>query len=237
MDRKFMGSELLTGPEAASLLGVDLKTIARMARNGWITPHYSGSSRKSPRYKREEILAITELKNWRRPDLATVNRIAVQALVRSRAVEKRLEQLCILLGADGSRLETSEEEVVRLFLRVEDQLALPEMRLESQDVLEWGRIFLGMNEEYLELVRLYITPPEPWGIFVELARRISEKAADASAMELRSAYAYFEVARRSLRNVAYFYIRRTEGVREARKRFPDSVGDYKTTLISTVFPH
>jgi hypothetical protein len=237
MDRKFMGSELLTRAEVAAILDVDVRTVDRMSSSGWLTPHRTGGAARSSRYKRDEVSALLEFRDWKRPDIATVNRIAMQALVRSRAAERKLEQLCTLLGADGTTIPTAEDEVVRLYMRAEDVVQTPELRLSAAEVLEWGRILLSINEEYLELVRVYVTPPEPWSVFTDLARRVSENGRSADGLELQSAYAYFELARRNMRNVAYLYVRRVGGEKEAKQRFPGPNSDYKTLLISSLFPH
>jgi hypothetical protein len=229
--------ERITAKEAARMLGVTTRMVRYWTRKGIIRPFKPGGSVSAvPMYLRTEIDALLEARS-KKVDLQTVATMARQAHVSSRQLERTVSRLLEIIGANIPMLSLKEENVHALYLQVEDALE-QDYQPPADEVLEWARIFYAVGEEYLGLIEEVVEDEEPWAKLLELSNSLSVRAPRdlfSGDKELEAAYGYLEMARRNMRNVAYFYIRNRHGSRAASGAFPGT-GDITEEVIALAFP-
>jgi hypothetical protein len=222
--------------EAAKLLGVQTAAVGYLVRSGIIRPIETGHNFKR-RLLVREVAALAEVRG-KKLTLPEVAGLALRAYALSKGNDQVIQELCHLLGVNHHALETTQEAVLALYLRARDTLTDLEQP-DAEQVLEWARIFLAMNEGYLKLTEDHTANETPWQPFLAAAQKLSEEAPRhlfGARKELESAYGYLEAARRHLRHLAYFYVRDKSGARTANKAF-DMQGDYSAPIVSLLFPH
>lgn len=215
MRKKTMGSTDLyvTPAEAAELLGVSVEMVHVYDRKQLLEAYYPNGRKAGKRFLAEDVYALVELRQEHKGDfLRRLPQIAMRAVVTSRRVEKRLDELMQFLGLNDVVLPLDATSIALLHFQVEKALVQPRVE-DQQELLDWAKKLLAINEEYLDLVKLHLGDEYPWKPYLDLARKLSE----ACGGRQRS---FLEHARANLRNVAYFYERSWRGPKEAEKLFP-----------------
>lgn len=227
MGLKIMGSTALdemSAAEAAETLGVQLRTLNKMVRNGLIQPTRSkGKTIASYTFRSSEVTALAELR-YKKLDLAAVQSIAMRAYVSARGVERRVTLLYELLGLELPALETDESGVVQLFIAAQDAAADDDLTLTAQGVRKWATIIHAIDEAYLRLIEQYTGSEEPWEPFFSLAQKLCADVPRRTFLfnkDLETAYGCLEAARRHLRAVMYFFYKEKHGGKAANKAFPE----------------
>ncbi len=231
---------LLSSKEAADVLGISVSWLNRLCHSQTLTALFpEGKGMRSPRFfKESDVMAYLEIKD-KELDIPTLATLTRQAYVTSRATELQLEQLLFYLGIDLPRLSLRKQDVMRLYVQVEDALDITHRDLKPDNIMKWARIFYAVGEEYLWLIEQLLEDDEPWGKLLELANAIWKEAPrEEFNMDkpLASAYGFLDAGRKNLRNVAYFYIRNKHGPQTASLAFPVSHGDRDERIINLAFP-
>ena len=230
--------DIVTIEEAARILGVCHRMVHKLVRDRLLHPVPLPGPNKLKKYFRLADVAAYAETQTKKISLADVATMADRAYAVSCGNEKRITNLMRVLGLDSKVLETTEEAVVSLVLRMEDTTLSPPVP-KAKDVMEWARTFLAVNEGYLNLVASYTASEEPWAPFMHLAQVLSEgMPTDAlvADKELEEAYGYLEAGRRNLRHVGYFYIRERHGSKKADMLFPVEE-DYATPVMTMLYAH
>jgi DNA-binding transcriptional MerR regulator len=220
--RSSIPDEILDTDSAAKMLGVSPRTIRNYAAKGLLKTVRDSAGKICISLHDIAALSSTLVEGF---DLARVARTAVKALISSSRAERRLERLEHLLGVDSFSLDTTEEGVVAFHRQCVDLLAEYVEDLNAAEVLEWAYQLAAVTEEYLEAVGLHTGEEEPWAPFMNAAQKLYDCAPRGAfnyRKDLELAYGYLAAARRHLRQVAYFYIRKQYGVRVAEKAVPES---------------
>jgi len=231
MSGKAMGSDetYISAEAAAQIHNVHVSRVHAWSRNGLLEAHYPNGRPGGKHFRRTDVLDLLELTENERSGLRRkLPQVALQALLASRRVEKRLNELVQYLGLTQEVLSSEKNDVVLLFVQIQYFLEPPVDR-SPEVALQWARRLLGVTEEYLELVAQHLGEPEPWKLYVELARVLAEIHGPSS-----NARMFIEHARRNLRNAAYFYVRRAKGTHAAARIFPGE--SYSGKLVQTLFP-
>jgi len=208
--------------EAASLLGVSVRTIREYVSQGLLRPlKGSGPGKVLVSLQDVSAMAGTILNGF---DFVKVAKTAIHALVSSTRAERRLDRVEALLGVDSAHLETTEEAVLSFYHQSVDLLADYVEDMPPEEVLDWAYKLSNVTEEYLTAVKLHTGNQEPWVPFMDAAQKLYDCAPRASfryRKDLEVAYGYISAARRHLRQVSYFYIRKEHGAYQARDAFPE----------------
>jgi len=233
-----MGSEdLLTVQQVARMLGVTTDMVQKLVRQGLLKPQYQGSITAPRLYREADVAALVEAREAKL-DLTTVAAMARQAHTASRSLERVVKQLLELLGADVPLLSLEKEDVLSLCAKVDDALE-EEFLPEAREVLSWAKVFYAIGEEYFGLVESHLGEKEPWKRFLDLGQKLVREAPRKSFVidkELEATYGYLEVARRNLRNAAFFYVANKHGQRLASGLFPEVKRDRHEDIITLAFP-
>lgn len=234
MTAKAMGSETtyVTPLEASELLGVTVAQVHTLNRNGLLEAHYPEGRRPKglagKKFLREDVLTLAELREQSKGALLLkLPQLALRAIVSSKRVERRLDEITRYLGLNDRVLGTEKDDVLGLFLRAENFLRNPKVRSE-EEALDWAKNLLAMTEEYLELTEAHSGQPEPWRVFLELAKTLSQECSPGTAARM-----YLDHARSNLRRVSYFHLRSAKGSKEADRVFPGE--GYSDRLLRTLF--
>lgn len=210
--------------EAAKVLGVDIRTLQGMVRQGLLQPATSQRSvTSSTMFRADEVAAFADMR-FKKLDLSSVANMAMRAYVISKSNERRINHISDLLGLDLPALDTDEASVVQLFIEAEDFELQAKEPATLQEVRRWATILFSIDEAYLKLVEHYTGSSEPWQPFFDVAQRIIEAIPARSFLrrrDLEAGYAYLEAARRHFRSVMYFYYRMKHGQRAADNAFPE----------------
>lgn len=199
-----MGSNpLISEEEAASLMGVQRRVIKQLEKKGMLLPK-SGSS--PPAYYAVEVAALHEIR-CKKPSPKKTATLAAQAYATTRSFDRRLADLENLVRISARRLPIDEESVMSLYLRAAD--ALEELPESSEEVLEWSKIYLGIHEEWLDLLEAYTDDSSSWEVFHRLCLRIEFSAPEhrfGFDKELEAAFGYFKQGAVSFKNVVHYYL-------------------------------
>jgi hypothetical protein len=233
MGRKTQTEDLVPKDEAARILKVSVRTIERMAKQGVLEVVGDGLFRLS------DLSAVSEvLIDEGRFNIANLTHAVMKANVVARRAERGLEHINTLLGIDLPSLPMEQNDVIDLYLKA-DRMALVKLEeLSAAEVLGWARTFLAITEEFLDLVSVYTSSQEPWRVFMELAKKLSmaaPKARFVAERDLAAAYGYLDLARRNLRQVAYFHVRTKKGKRFADRLLPDAELDPHERVLNLLF--
>ena len=177
----------------------------------------------------------------RRPDepidFTTLSARADLAYATSLNVERRLNDLMDLLGANRNTLDMRQFAVVELDRAV--STALLEVDPSIEEIRRWAGVFFAVDEAYLLLVKKYVGTEEPWKKLMDLGYKLAVDAPyerfDAKP-ELRVAYAYLRAARTQLRTVAYFYCRETHG-KDLTEQVFGKKSNVTTRIMGLLYPH
>lgn len=217
MSVEIMGSDttLVTAEEAATIHGLHVSTIHNWSRCGLLAGDYPKGRLGGKYFRRTDVMDLLHLKEGELSSLQkNLPQMALQGIVASRRCEKRLNEIVQYLGLVEDPLGTTKDDVVTLFAKVQEFLEAPRVK-SPEAAIDWARVLLGVTEDYLGLVALYVGEKEPWQAFMDLGHALSERCSPGT-----SARTYVDHARRSLRNAAYFYLRGSKGAGVAGKAFP-----------------
>lgn len=222
---------LLTRQETAEALGITIRHLYNVVRQGRLIPVDTGDT-KEELFREEEVHALVQART-RQVDLPGAIGLALQAHATARATQQRLDKLCHLLGFGVNRLNYEEEAVHCLHLKVRDTKHGGVADLETGAIMEWASIFHGIDESYLRIVEDYTLDVSPWSSYLELANEIMKYASQATEMNTRFAFSCLDSARKHLRHVAYFYVRTKLGQDVAQMAFDETVDD---EIIGQLYP-
>lgn len=224
--------ELITAKEAADIIGVGPRQLSALARQGFIRTQHKKGDRRTPYYDPNEIVAYADMKQ-KGITFAEIAAMAQQNRARVTRLERVVNRLLGVIGADTPTLKLDRQSVISMHLTVEDALELPVYT--SKEVLDWSKIFYSIGEEYFEEVANIFNTPEPWKPYLELAKRMAKKAPFRQMevdIEVKATYNYLKLATRFVRQAAFFYVRGKSGSREAYRTFPESTGDPHEDILS-----
>lgn len=201
---------LMTVPEAADVLGVSTSQVHRYVKKGILVP----TSSTPTRFDRADVHELATLRAMSESDGLKVEELALRAAAIAARADRRLNELLVLMRVEVEDLDVTEQGVVAFDLDVAQAIAgMDEITpIEAQ---VWAHRAIAVTEEYLELLQRYVGQEEPWSL---LAVLLKELYARFPKGKLGAELAY---AARNLRNVAYFYLRRREGSRQANRIFPE----------------
>ena len=221
----------LSANEAAEILGVTPKTVYNMCRSGYLTR--VGRLCQHIKFDTEEVYALRELREEGLPDNPTqLNAALVQTRARYRSLENRVESLERLAGVHSTHLSHDREDVLSLLWKVER--ALSEPPLDMDGVRYWVDVFLGLHEEFFDLVETYGEHPEPWKPFLALAQKVYKDCPTPSGPELHNIVllqSELHIARKNLRHAAWAYVSNRRGLAMAAEEFPGDHPDPVTHLL------
>jgi hypothetical protein len=216
MSRKIRGSApgYITAVQASAILHVALSTIYGLVRKGQLQRHSPPGLAKGRYFKEEDVLCLKEARDVRgRKRRIGIENVAMQAVVASKRVERKLEQLLCYLGISSESLRLEEEDIRGLRLKIKS--ILKQGVIQAGMVIPWAGKMLAITEDYLELVELYEKESKPWVLY----QKFCDFLLGFSPAQTK-ARKYIEHAQRNLRNASYFYVRGREGARKANLLFP-----------------
>lgn len=227
---------LLTTEEAARMLGVPLQLFRRLRRKKLV----KSVKTTGPQcyFHPADIMAMQPLLDDRR-DLAGVEEMALQAYAMASRVERQMKDWAELQGPTLPRLSTTRPAVLSLQLLVKQELKADHSSFPAEHVIEWARTFLAVDEEQLVLAAYFTGEYEPWRPMLELADRMVSAAPRHvfhSCKDLQVAYGYLEVARKNLRQVAYFFCRKEYGPSIADRLFTEPHSEISRIVYSLLYP-
>lgn len=228
--------DLLTAKEVAQVLDITRKHVTNLVRRGDLTPcHRSGYSAAGKMYfKLEHVLALKQarVKNWSTTEAVVA---AKQAQAEVRSLRAELERIKTCMGVRIKGLDFSALAVREVYERVDYALNSPPQALKPEEVWSWASLFYAIGEEYFEVVELYIGDNEPWKVFLQLGQKLVREAPKCYDKELEIAYGYLAMARRMMRQSAYFYIRNKYGKRVSGQMFPEMEDEIISPVILMAF--
>jgi hypothetical protein len=223
--------------EAAEILGLQPRAVRDLVKNGYLYPvrdmtppiqHY--------RFKREDVTLLAEVRA-QPVDLAGVISMARHAAFTARKLEVLVARLMSVMGADIPVAELDREAVEAMYLRMQAALEVDEYDTEA--VFKWARIFFSMGEEYFDALEVYTGDREPWLIVSDLSRRILlrgiEQGKFNADVETTAAYQYLTLANRTVRQAAFFYVRRRHSRDISATLFPEATKDVHESLSALSF--
>jgi hypothetical protein len=231
MARMSMGTNDVSAKEAAEILGVSTARVYQMKRSGRLRS--VGRLTQDIRFSREEVCALAEAREDGYPRLDELQEQLIQSRAHIRMLERRLEGLERMMGLRSRLVGRNEVEVLGLYFKAQD--AVKEPTVDVIDTREWREVFLGIHEEFFDLVESYTGDPEPWRVFVTLAKKVHENAPPLGELydeELVATKAELEVARRNVRAAAWMYLYHRRGRAFAEAEFPDTDPDPITHLLN-----
>jgi len=219
--------------EAAKILGVTTRTLFNLSRQGLLRPTWKG---KKKFFDRGDLLAFMKVFNGK-TDWSSIAALAMRAYIKAEANERKLEEISDLLGLGMFTLEADDVSVKHFYDDVCERNGQDPTVLSSEAMLLAKRC-LALTEEYLQVVARVTGSNEPWRPFIETLQHLCENAPRryfTHDLELAAAYGYLEAARRHMRPLAYFYVRRTNGCRVADQAF-GTQPDYAAPILRAMFP-
>lgn len=225
-------TKLLTPQEAARLLKIDSRSVHKLVQGGLLSAQYvkNHQGQASRRIPLNEVTALIDL-DVKELTLPRVANLALRAFVHARDVGRRLGDLEYLLGIHTENLPTDEKGVVALCVEAQGLVDDPILVIDDTLAMKWARIFYAFTEEYLGLIHNFTASEEPWKVFMDLGDRIAELGKDVSP----TVVSYLVAARRQLRTVAYFYLRKLKGAKLAGALFPETEGGVDEEILGLLF--
>lgn len=233
-----MYDDTVDAREAAKLLGIAERTLHDYVKKEWLKPLPGKGAYNRLTFRREDVLEFIEIRH-NKDSWDSIATIAKQASANSRRLERLVEQLLLVIGADIPLANLDPEALISKHVEIQDTPAGPR---NSAEVFELARFFLGIGEEYFELVTHYTGDREPWIPYLRLAAAVQKSRINTlhkADAETRAAYQYLDMARRRLRETAFFHVRAQHGRKYAYELFPDAKdGAHQelATLSSAIFP-
>ena len=234
MSRTTMGSEqpeLIDALSASKLLGVGRSEVQHMVRAGHLIPVYDEFLRR--RFRVTDVMQLRDLRQACDLSLPQLGLVAIQARAIARDNAAKIRQLYTMFGADYRNLSREESDVRDIYVRARKR-AVENRRFEVEEIMEWARVLMSIDEDYLVIINKLMQVHEPWRVFMDLAQAIWETARLSELRfdkEREAAFGFIGVGRRHMRNTAYFYVRNHEHVSIAKQKFPDSIQDYDQHII------
>lgn len=234
MHKTGMGNnDELTAKEAASILGVSPQRVYQMNRKGELRS--VGQLKQDLRFSLEEVCALADSKREKGGSLGIqlLSAKVVQLSARMGVLERQQESVMRMLGLRSARIGCNKAEVLSLYCRAEEAMNQPVLHLD--DVREWTKIFLAFHEEVFDLVETHTNDPEPWSLFLRLAKKVYKHCPTIKCLhddELVDPSTEFEAARRNLRAAAWSYVCNRRGRRAAEQTFPETQTDPLSSLLS-----
>lgn len=227
---------LLSLEETAEYLGVPVRTLRAFVANGLLKALYplGNQLREDPRFRADEVATFAEARK-RTPGFGEVAAMAKMADFRIEALQRQVERLLEVIGADIPTLDCTEAAVLMLSSEIYELDQNQHLSIDSNFVFHWARIFYAMGEEYFAALSYYTAEPEPWVRPLRFATKIFEQKPQLHDPELDTAYRYLLLGRRFMRQAAYFYVREQHGTRRAHQLFREVTGDINTKILSVVF--
>ncbi len=226
---------LLTKVQTARALSLPVKAINKMISQGILEP-VTPEGEIPVRFHVSDVAAVLEVIE-KKTHLSKIWNRSLVADVRSKRVERKLDEVLTLLGAKEERLPTDQIAVERLFLKISNHLKRRNLHLLSADeVMKWARTFIQMDENYLKIAAHWLETQEPWFQPMLLGQKMLEQAPRelfSLRKDLEDVYGYLQAALRSFKHSAYFYCRILLGsARKAAAMFPEVQGDSTTRSIA-----
>lgn len=227
-----MGSNhLISLKEAAELLGIGERTIHYHVRRGHLHPRYDKKQglRSAMMFAREEIAAAAE--TWgEQPTFSGLMSRCVSAYALARSLESRVLRLEELIGAKYTSTPVDEEFVRSTYLAAKDDVKSPPT--DPQRIAFWSNLFMSFGEEFFDALEGYTSHEKSWEVFHDLSCAIAIESIHVlkSDAEMTQVYQDFEVARRNLRQVLFFYLQSRFGTRNAVKMFEVDVAAHEKVL-------
>lgn len=229
-------SKRISVNEAAEILGVTPARVYQMYREDLIRG--VGRLRQDLQFSLEEVCALAELRESNESmGLGRIRAQLVQLSARMTALERSMESMERVIGLRARRVGHSKIEIASLQAKAEK--ALEEPALELSDIREWSEVFMGLHEEFFDLLEVHTDDPEPWRLFLELSQKMYEDCPLAGRFkneELLATRAELDVARSNLRQAAWAYVYKRRGSAFSRQEFPDTDPDPFTHLLRTHVP-
>lgn len=224
--------QLISSEEAAEVLGVTKSHLHKLTREGMLRARLYGNANM---YDPSEV---HQLKSIRESDLSltVVAARAARAEMTAYRLERQVEQLLSVIGADNPSVSVSPEAVVALHLKVEDELQSTRPAT-VDELMFWAQTFQAMSEEYFHVVASQFETDEPWVKYLQLSNKLLRDAPFSKLrndLELHTAYNFLEMARRSMRQTMFFYVQTTSNKRIAHRLFPESLNDVHEDVMSLV---
>lgn len=212
----------ITADQAAGILGVGRNQVYRLVRDGALQ-RVSGTTGMRTLLYAEEVQALADTRGVG-TSLAELQKSLITERAARRALERRLDRVERMLCLHAPVVGYDEPEVLDLVERVRD--ALQEPPTETLEVLDWCAIFRSVHEELFHLIRVYTDNPEPWAPLLALAERMYKDGCRGNHdKDLEGAYTELSLARRSLRQAAFFYITQSCNRAHANSVIPEAETD------------
>ena len=223
--------DLIDSEEAAKILGLSRARLLAITREGQIRAYPSG---KAYLYDPNEV---HQLKDLRKSNVTFVEvaAAATRSELAALRLEKKLDMLCSMLGANIPCADVSVDAVVALHLKVQDTYNLSGVVPTLGDVIHWAKIFQSLSEQYFHVVSSQFLTDEPWAPYIDLVNKMISTAPWKHInrdVELRFAYDLLDLGRRTMRQTAFFYVCRTANKRLAHQMFPESLGDVHEDVLA-----
>lgn len=226
--------EELTHLQTAEILGIRVRQLYNIVRQGRLFPVNKGAPQAELRFRQSEVYGLLSVKT-RRLDLADTANLALQAHALSRATMGRLEKLIRFMGLEINRLDYNEDAVYYLHKKANDTLTDGVEDMSPSEVLDWSATLNAIDESYLRIVEEYTLDANPWAVYLKLANAVFDQTPIAviKAHGTSASYACLDVARKNLRRTAYFYLRAKRGVEVAEEVFADGIDE---EIIGHLYP-
>ena len=227
---------LLSKVQVARTLGLPPAAVSKMIVQGILVP-VTGEGEK-PKFHVSDVAEILPLIE-KKVHLSKIWNRILATHARCVRNERRIDDILALLGAKEETLPLEEWAMDRLFNRISKYLKMDLRFLTAEEVLEWAKVFIGMDMSYLRVAALFFNTQEPWYMPMLLGQKMVDEAPReefSDHKDLSAAYGYFTYAFRSFREQAYFFCRTVTGsAKEANRKFPERTGNLTreiTRLIS-----
>lgn len=228
--------EILSTEQAADILGIDSRLVRSYIWRG-VLKRVHGKG-KNIHVLLSDVASLASVLSTRF-DFARVAQTAMKALVTTSHVALRLRRIEAMLGIDSSFLDTSEEAVVAFYCECVDIIGDYTQDMPADEVLNWAYKLSNITEEYISATILHTGDQEPWQAFLSAAQKLYEAAPRERfryRKDLEVAYGYVAAARRHLRQVTYFYLRKELGAKKTNDMFPEMTGaDLDEKIIDLIF--
>lgn len=161
---------------------------------------------------------------------------AARAEMAAYRLERQVNQLLSVIGANIPSADIRKDAVVALHTRVQDEVSSKRIA-GVEDLMFWAQTFQSLSEEYFHVVAKEFETEEPWVPYLELSNNLLRHAPYdqlRNDLELSTAYNFLEMARRGMRQVMFFYVRTTANKRIAHRLFPESLNDVHEGVLSMI---
>ena len=159
-------------------------------------------------------------------------RMATRAMKLARRNEQRLDRFLYTIGARVKSLPMEEGEMRKLDTDIRRMLRQDLAKVDIKEVLEWARVFLALDSNYLALCEEVFERRDPWYPWVELSDRMMGACPVKDLkcrQDLAAAYGYLDLGRKNVSYQSFFYCRNTKGSAAALTRFPVYLKDPRVT--------